>query len=70
MLLIVKIIIFIQKYEDKKDIFFISNFINTTVDKRNSYNYENRGVDKFNQNISYYNVTRRNKKWKKKIFFL
>ena len=62
--------IIIQKYVDKKDIFFISIFLGTTEEKRNSYNLENRGVDKFNQNISYYNVSRGSKKWWKKIFFL
>ena len=35
---------------------------------RKLYNLENRDVDKMNQNISYYNCERSNKKWWKKFF--
>jgi len=59
----------IQKYSDKKDIYFISNYDVPMDDMRNTYNFQNRGVDKMNENMSFYNIERRVLKWWKKIFF-
>ena len=59
----------IQLFEDKKDIYFRTNFDQSINKIRDNYNKENRGVDKFNQNISYYNIERKCYKWWKKILF-
>jgi len=59
----------IQKYSDKKDVYFISNYDMPLDDMRNTYNFQNRGVDKMNENMSFYNIERRTIKWWKKIFF-
>ena len=45
----------IQLFEDKRD-FFMKNFVQSLSKIRDNYNKENKGVDKFNQNISYYNI--------------
>ena len=58
----------IQLFEDKKDIYFLTNFVQSISKIRDNYNKE-WGVDKFNQNISYYNVERKCYKWCKKILF-
>ena len=59
----------IQKFSDKKDVYFISNYDVALDDIRNIYNFQNRGVDKMNENMSFYNIERRTVKWWKKIFF-
>lgn len=53
----------IQKYSDKKDVYFISNYDMPIDDMRNTYNFQNRGVDKMNENMSFYNIERRTIKW-------
>ena len=48
----------------------MTNFEQNLSKIRNNYNKDNRGIDKFNLNISYYNVERKCYIWWKKIFFL
>ena len=58
----------IQKYSDKKDIYFATNY-NINISKlRVEYNIKNRGVDKFGQNSEYITSQRRTLKWWKKVF--
>ena len=59
----------IQEFKDKKTIYFISNENLSTDEIKKLYNFQNRGVDKMNQSISYYNVERKVYKWWKKLFF-
>ena len=54
----------------KKIIYFITNENLLTEEIKKLYNFQNRGVDKMNQSISYYNVERKVYKWWKKLFFL
>ena len=52
--------IIIQQYPiKKKNIFFISNFYEPIEKIKEYYVKENRGVDKLNQNISYFNFERK-----------
>ena len=60
----------IQQYNDKKTIYFATNYEDTTSKIRNIYYFENRGVDKLNQYISYNSLDRKVNKWWKKLFFL
>jgi hypothetical protein len=46
-----------------------TNYEDTTSNIRNIYNFENRGVDKLNQYISYNSLDRKVNKWWKKLFF-
>ena len=57
-----------QQYEDKNLIIFDTNL--NIENLRKSYNILNRGVDKINQNLNYYNIQKKFYKWWKKIFFL
>ena len=41
--------ILIQKYEDKKNLFFATNYKIDKEDLKNTYNIKNRGVDVFDQ---------------------
>ena len=59
-----------QEYKDKKTIYFITNENLSTEEIKKLYNFQNRGVDKMNQSISYYNVERKVYKWWQKLFFL
>ena len=56
-------------YKDKKNIYFYTNEKIFTEECKKLYKFGDRGVDKMNQNISYYNCERRVIKWWKKIFF-
>ena len=56
-------------YKDKKNIYFYTNEKISTEECKKLYNMENRGVDKMDQNISYYNCERRVIKWWKKYIF-
>ena len=40
-----------------------------TEEIKKLYNFQNMGVDKMNQSISYYNIKRKIYKWWKKLFF-
>ena len=59
----------IQEFKNKKTIYFITNENLSTEEIKKLYNFQNRGVDKMNQSISYYNVERKVYKWWKKLFF-
>ena len=57
--IIIQIILLILQYKDKKTIYFATNYEDTTSKIRNIYNFENRGVDKLDQYISYNNLDRK-----------
>lgn len=59
--------ILIQKYEDKKNIYFATNYYINTDNLRNTYNIKNRGVDIFAQFLEKGSIQRKTKKWYKKI---
>ena len=60
----------IQQYPiKKKNIFFISNFYESIEKIKEYYVKENWGVDKLNQNTSYFNFERKVMKWWEKFFF-
>ena len=59
----------IHQYKDKKTIYLATNYEDTTSKIRNIYNFENRGVDKFNQYICYNSLYRKVNTWQKKLFF-
>ena len=61
--------LFIHQNKDKKTIYFAINYEDTTSKIKNIYNFENRGVDKFNQYICYNSLDRKVNKWCKKLFF-
>lgn len=48
---------------------FATNYEDTTSKIGNIYNFENRGVGKLNQYISYNSFDRKVNKWRKKLFF-
>ena len=52
-----------------KKILFGSNVKMNVNEIRDNYNIRNRGVDKANQNMSYYNCRRKSIKWWKQIFY-
>ena len=60
--------ILIQKYEDKKKIFFATNYKIDKEDLKNTYNITNRGVDVFDQYLENSSIQRKTKKWYKKVF--
>ena len=60
--------ILIQKYEDKKTIYFATNYSIEKEDLKNLYNLKNRGVDVFDQCLEITSIQRKTKKWYKKIF--
>jgi len=60
--------IIIQKYEGKKTIYFATNYKIDIEELRNIYNIKNRGVDIFDQYLSFSSSQRRTLKWYKKIF--
>ena len=59
--------ILIQKYEDKKNIYFATNYYINTDNLRNTYNIKNRGVDILDQFLEKGSIQRKSKKWYKKI---
>ena len=59
----------IQQYNDKKTIYFATNYEDTTSKIRNIYNFENRGVGKLNQYISYNSLDRNVISGGKNFFF-
>ena len=60
----------IQQYDDKKLINFVTSTNLNLEELKKSYNILNRGIDKMNQVISYYNIDRKSYKWWKKVFSL
>ena len=60
--------ILLQKYEDKKKIFFATNYKIDKEDLKNTYNIKNRGVDVFDQYLENSSIQRKTKKWYKKVF--
>lgn len=61
--------IMIQRYDDKKQIFFPLNIKMNAIEIKNEYNEKNRRADKFNQHISYYNCKRKSINIGSKFFF-
>ena len=59
----------IRQYDDKKLINFVTSTNLNLEELKKSYNILNRGIDKMNQVISYYNIDRKSYKWWKKVFF-
>ena len=59
--------ILIQKYQDKKNIYFATNYYIDTDNLRNTYNIKNRGVDIFDQFLEKGSIQRKTKKLYKKI---
>ena len=60
----------IRQYDDKKLINFVTSTNLNLEELKKSYNILNRGIDKMNQVISYYNIDRKSYKWWKKVFSL
>ena len=60
--------ILIQKYEDKKTIYFATNYSIEKEDLKNLYNLKNRGDDVFDQCLEITSIQRKTKKWYKNIF--
>ena len=52
----------------KKNILFATNYYDNLTNIRDDYNLYNRGVDRMNQNMSYYSEYRKEYRWWKKIF--
>ena len=53
--------ILIQKYEDKKTIYFATNYSIEKEDLKNLYNLKNRGVDVFDQCLEITSIQRKTK---------
>ena len=56
-----------NSYHDKKNILFATNYYDNLTNIRDDYNLYNRGVDRMNQNMSYYSEYRKEYRWWKKI---
>ena len=54
--------IIIQKYEDKSNILFASNYKIENNKLIKAYNIQNRGVDDFDQNLEISSIQRKTKK--------
>jgi len=70
--LIVDEFIYIQKIFDKKELIFITTHPEdypTNLDLKNEYNKNIRAIDYVNQHASFYDLSRRNNKWWKKVFY-
>ena len=62
--------LFFQKYEGKKTIFFATNYKIDKEELRNTYNIKGRAVDIFDQYLEIASIQRRTKKWFKKIILI
>ena len=60
--------IMVNSFHDKKNILFATNYYDNLTNIRDNYNLFKRGVDRMNQNMSYYSENRKEYRWWKKIF--